>query len=192
MGFDFTRNALRDLHARSFQRCNFLGIVREKTNLLQAQCLQNLCGKLEPALVGFETQLFVGFDCVESLILKLVGLELGHEPDASSFLLLIDQNAGPGLGDHGERHFQLLAAIATQRAEDVAGEALRVNAYQRRSRMDIAHHHGNGLFCATVAVKQAFKAHDAEVSPTRGEIGFGKFADGVFCTHGFIIDGATG
>jgi hypothetical protein len=42
-----------------------------------------------------------------------------------------------------ERQLQLQTAIAAQRAEDVSGEALRVNAHQRRRGVNVAHHQRN-------------------------------------------------
>src|SRR5882724_1588920 len=143
-------------------------------------------------MISLEPKLFIGLDRIESLILQTVCLELGHEPDAAAFLHFIQQNARTGLRDHREGHLKLLAAIATQRTKDIPGQTLRVDAYQRRSRVNVAHHQGNGFFLAAVGCGRiwpelAFKAHDAEMPPASGKVGFGHFAKSKIRTHTSII-----
>src|SRR6185312_2290386 len=140
-------------------------------------------------------ELLVGLHGIEALILQLIGPEFRHQADAPAFLHFIEKNACAGLRDQRKRHFQLLAAVAAQRTEHVAGEALGVNAYQRWRSMDVAQNQRDGLFLTAIlgAVsrwKLAFKAHDAEVSPARGEIGFGMLADDGCRTHISIIEAA--
>ena len=86
----------------------------------------------------------VGFDGVEALVLELVGAELGHEADAAAFLLLVEQDAGAFVGDAGEREVELVVAVAAQGVEDVAGEALRVDADDGRRGVDVAEDEGDG------------------------------------------------
>ena len=81
-------------------------------------------------MVRFESKSFVGFYGIQPLVLQFVSLQLRHQADASAFLLFIDQDARALFCNHGQRHFQLFAAVAAQRAEDIAGEALRVDAEQ--------------------------------------------------------------
>src|SRR5579864_1912855 len=70
-----------------------------------------------------------------------------------------------------------------------------MNAYQRRSRVDIAHHQRDSFFFTPVArctrPELAFKAHNAEVSPARGKVGLSHFADCEFGAHIAIIDGTA-
>ena len=85
-------------------------------------------------------------------------------------------------------------AVAAQRVEDVSGEALGVNAHDGRTwfaiggrRVDVAHHfevphdEGNGAFDGAArwvaGLRHAFKAEDAELAPTCGEVGIGDFGD---------------
>jgi hypothetical protein len=126
--------------------------------------------------------------------LEWIRLELGHQPNASAFLQFVEQNARAGLGNHGECHLQLLAAIATDRSKDITGETLRVYAHQRRRCMDVPHHQGDSFFSAAVAdgrimTELAFKTHNAEEPPARGEIGFGQLVQNELGTHKSIIDG---
>ena len=52
------------------------------------------------------------------------------QPDAAAFLRHIDDHAAPLFGDHPHCDVQLLAAVAALRAEDIAGETLRVHAHE--------------------------------------------------------------
>ena len=102
-------------------------------------------------------------------------MELGDQTNATALFLFVEQNSGSGLGDHPERKFELLAAVAPEGVEYVAGEALGMDTDQRWLRMDIAHHQGDGRFWpASFGVKfAAFKTKDAESSEFCREIGFG-------------------
>src|SRR5258708_26257733 len=86
----------------------------------------------ELAVIGSETEAFIRFHRVESAVLKRVRLQLCHQANAAALLLFIDQDARSNFGDHRERHFKLLPAIAAQRAKYVAGQTLGMNAHQRR------------------------------------------------------------
>src|SRR5262249_58838564 len=55
---------------------------------------------------------------------------LVEQPDATAFLVEVDHDAAPLGGDHPHRALQLPAAVAASRAEDVAGETLRVHAHE--------------------------------------------------------------
>jgi hypothetical protein len=72
-----------------------------------------------------------------------------------------------------QRQFKLRAAIAAQAVEDVARQALRVNAHQRRQRAvrHIAHFQDHGLFQAVLVA--AFKSIDSKVSKPGWKIRFG-------------------
>ena len=71
----------------------------------------------------------------------------------------------------------MLPAVAAQRAKHVAGETLGMDADERRLRMDIAVDKSDGFFAPRIGPSPALKAHNAEMAPTRGEIGFGNLAD---------------
>jgi hypothetical protein len=155
---------------------------------VDVQQLERFCRDFKDAAVGLIAELEIGLDGVEALVLQLVGAELGHESDAAAFLLLVDQDAGALFDDaiHGE--LELLAAVAAQRAEDVAGQALGVDADQRRRGVNVAMHEGDAAFDATECNGIAgtaglglgdhtFKAVDAEMSPAGGEVGLRYLTD---------------
>ena len=71
----------------------------------------------------------VGVDGVVALLLELVGADLVAESDAATLVAAqVDQDAAALLLDQVERGVQLRAAVAAQRAEHVAGQALGVHA----------------------------------------------------------------
>ena len=65
----------------------------------------------------------VGINRVVALFLEFVGGNLGHQADAASFLVEIEHHALAFLLNHLHRLMELLAAVATLAAEDVAGGA---------------------------------------------------------------------
>ena len=91
-------------------------------------------GQFVVAQVALKAELFVGFDRVGAVVLQLIGAEFVEQPDAAAFLVLVNQQAGAFLRDAFERDLELRAAIAAQAVEDVAREALRMDAHQRAPR----------------------------------------------------------
>lgn len=188
MGLHFTGDAFCDFDAGSFEGCHFLRIIGQQPHSLQPESLQYLCRQLEFAMISLESELLIRLHGIESFILQLVGAELRHEADPAAFLHFIKEDPCAGLRDQGESHFELLAAIAAKRAEHVASEALGVNAYERWRSVDVAQNERDSFFlaailCAVLGRKLAFKAHDAEVAPARGEIGFSVLVDDGSRTH---------
>lgn len=99
-GSDFTGDALDHFHSRTLECFDFFGIVGEQADARDSESFEDLGWKREVAVVVLEPETFVGLDRVEPRILQFVGLQLGHQTDAASFLLLVDQNAGAFLGNH--------------------------------------------------------------------------------------------
>ena len=93
-----------------------------------------------------------------------------------------------------ERQLELQAAIAAQRVENVAGEALRVDADQRRRGVDVAHDQGDKAFdfldgAGAIGGRRlvhALKAENAECAPAGREIGFGDFFDAFQCHRSIV------
>ena len=100
-----------------------LRIVGEEADPPQAQILEQLDPDAIVAGVGLVAEGQVRLDRVEPLILQLVGLDLLDEPDAAALLRKIDEYAAALPADPFEGHVQLVAAVAPQAVEQVAGEA---------------------------------------------------------------------
>src|SRR5207244_13609960 len=75
-----------------------------------------------------QAELDVRLDGVETILLELVGLELVEQADAPALLRHVEQHAAALGLDPRERLLELLAAVAAERVEDVAGQALGVDA----------------------------------------------------------------
>jgi hypothetical protein len=151
-------------------RCSastFSGLFESSRTLLT-----HLPGQGKVALVGFETEALVGLDGVETRILQLIRLQFRHQTNAAAFLLFVNQDARTLVPNHSQCHFKLLPAVAAQRVKHIAGEALRVNADQRRRGMNITHHQGNSFLDPRGRARTGFcaKAIDPEPAPTRGKI----------------------
>src|SRR4051812_11524916 len=84
------------------------------------------------ALVVGESEAAVGVDGVEAAILQRIGAELVRKADSAAFLAQIEQQSTARRADDAQRLLELRSAIAFQRAEYVAGQALAVQAHQRR------------------------------------------------------------
>ena len=111
----------------------FLGLLVKQPNFREAQVLEQLNADAVVAGVGLVAQGQVGFDRVQALVLQGVGLDLFDQADAAAFLRQIDQHAGPFVG-RSSRRAMCSWSPQSQRsdAEQVAGEAGRVQPHQRR------------------------------------------------------------
>ena len=97
---------------------------------MHAQVSEHLCTTAIVALVGLESQVYVGIYGVESLLLQFIGCYLVHQTDATALLLHIDHHALALFLDGLHGLMQLLATIAALRSEDVASHTRRVHAHQ--------------------------------------------------------------
>ena len=127
------RHPLDDFDAPLGKPLEFGRIVGQQPDLGKSELAQHFGGgKIKP-FVGVEAELLVGVDRIETLVLQRIGAQFVDEADAAPLLCQINQNAGARLGDLGNRTLQLFAAIAAQRGEQIAGEALRMDAHQCRN-----------------------------------------------------------
>ncbi len=85
-GSHFARYPLGYAYSGTLESLDFIGIVREQAHGMNAEALENFGGQGEVAVVGFETEAFVGFDSIKAGVLKFVGLEFCHKTDAAAFL----------------------------------------------------------------------------------------------------------
>ncbi len=197
---DLGGDALDHGNAGGLECGDLCRIVCDEANLGDAEQLEDFSGQLVFAAVGGEAQLDVGFHCVHALILQFVCLQFGHEADAAALLLLVEEDARAGVGDFAESQFELETAIAAKGTEDIAGEALGVDADQRRCGVNVAHDEGHEAF-DLFALESAFfatrarpreltlEAQDPEGSPAGGEIRFCDLLDALKC-HRSILQGA--
>ncbi len=183
---DLCGDALNDPNSGGFECGNLFGIVGHQTHGSDAEQAQDGSRQFVGSAIGGVAEFQIRFHGVAALILKLVSLELGHETDAAALLLFVEKNSNTFGGDAFERQLKLGAAVAALRAEDIAGEALGVDADDRCRGMNVAMHEGdeaiNLRFCGGIGGAAdcecrfvALETKNAEVAPARGEIGFGFF-----------------
>ena len=80
------------------------------------------------ALVGFESELFVGFDRIEPLILQLYARMLFASPMPRPSWFRYSSTPRPSAAIRRIARVELAVAIASKRMQHVAREALRVHA----------------------------------------------------------------
>ena len=122
------RQLLGDAQPVRLEAGDLLRVVRQQPDRGQAEVGEDLVADPPLALVGGEAEREVGLDGVQPLLLQLVGLELCEQADAAALLRHVEEHAAALVGDRVQRRVELLAAVAAQRVEDVAGQAFGVDA----------------------------------------------------------------
>src|SRR5580704_6772476 len=160
------RDAPDDANACALELLDLVRIVRKQPDRADAERFQRLCGKFVVSRIGRESEPAICFDRVETLVLQFVSLQLIDQADAASFLREIEDHAGGFFGDLAEGELELRAAVASLRCENVAGEALRVDAHERHLRAPkLAMLDRNSLS----ALGPAFDAQDRKLSEASGQ-----------------------
>src|SRR5262245_59385487 len=95
-------------------------------------------------MIGLEAQVVIGFNSVLSCILQLVRQELIHEPDSTTFLKLINQDARAGFSNRLLGVCELISTIATGRSENITRQTLRVDSYEGSFDLCGSSHQQNG------------------------------------------------
>src|SRR6266446_498091 len=102
-------------------------IVGKQANTLDSEIIEDCARQAEIPAVCLKTKCVVCCNGVKTLILQRIGLQFCHQANAASFLLFVNQETAAFCGDRSHRKFQLLAAVATERSQDVTCNALGVN-----------------------------------------------------------------
>ena len=124
------RHLRRDRQPVALQPADLLRVVGEDADARQPEVDQDLRADAVVAQVDRQAELEVGVDRVQALVLEVVGAQLVQQADPAALLGEVEQDAGALALDHRQRRLELLAAIAAQRVEDVAGQALGVDAHE--------------------------------------------------------------
>ena len=131
IGFGFDRQLFDNVQAEPLKPDDLFRIIRQKPDVAHPEVDQYLCARAVFAQIHREAELFVCFDGVETLFLKFVCMDLGCQSDSASLLTHVDQDAGTCFVDVLESGLELIATIASLRAEDVARKALAVDPDER-------------------------------------------------------------
>ena len=96
----------------------------------------------------------VGVNGVETAVLKRIGPHLVEKPDVAALLREIDENPAAGFGHQPKRPLKLLATVAFQAAENIAGDALRMQPHERFvGRVHLTHDDGEMLVPAKLGAE---------------------------------------
>jgi len=107
------RNLLDDFYAVNFEPIDFLRVVGENFNLLEAQVAKNLCAYAIIALVGRKAKLDIRIHGIESLFLQLIRMQFICQTDTPAFLPQIYKCSFTRLFNQLQCGLQLPAAFAT-------------------------------------------------------------------------------
>src|SRR5215510_5277945 len=135
---DLAGKPFDDLDAAVAERAHLAWVIGQQANAWNAKVVEDRGRQAEVPEIRLEPERVIGLDRVDSRVLQLVSLQLGHQADAAPFLILINHQSAALLRDRLHGEVELDAAIATQRAEHFAGEALRVDAQERRPLAQVA------------------------------------------------------
>jgi len=124
-------DAVLDVDAVIDQPLALQRVVGHQPHAVDAQFLEHRSRHLVGSSVGRQPKSKVCVQGVVTQVLEVVGLNLGIQADASSFLTEVYDRADSGVlhGSHGQ--LQLRATVALEAPKRVTGEAFGVNAHQR-------------------------------------------------------------
>src|SRR5215210_2796167 len=128
IGRRLDRNLLDHTKPEPLEPRDLLRVVREDPDRRQPEVGEDLVPDAPVPRIRWEPELEVRLDGVEAPLLELVGLELAEQADPASLLGHVEEDTALLGADALERLLELLAAVAAQRMEDIAGQALGVDA----------------------------------------------------------------
>ena len=129
------------------------GLLVSSRTSVDPELAKNRSGVGVIALVVGETETKVGIDRVEPAILQRIGAQLVGEADPPAFLPKVEQHASARFTDQPKRFLQLRPAIAFERAEHVAGQALAMEPNQRRLATECADEESNVVLSVVGSTK---------------------------------------
>src|SRR5699024_986039 len=104
-------------------------IIGDQVDAFDPEFLDDRCGRAVLAGVSWQAQGGVRFHGVQALVVEDVGTQLRNQADPAPLLVAkVDDDAVSFVLDGVHGGVELLAAVAAQRAEDIAGETLGVHA----------------------------------------------------------------
>src|SRR5881628_3740570 len=126
------RLPIDDVNSPFTQGPHFLRIVGEELDALDPEMPQDFDSCVVAAFIGAEAQRAVGVHGVQAFLLQEIGSKLVAQTDAASLLRQIQEDASAACREDAQAATQLLTAIAPETAEEITGEAGRMEAYGHR------------------------------------------------------------
>ena len=188
---NFARKPCDNFNAGISQGDSLAGIICEKSNTFDTEVVQYRGRQAEIPAVALEAQRVIGLNGVDAGILQLISLHFCHQANAAALLIFVNHEATTFRGDGLHGHLELTVAVAAQRPEHLAGEALRMDAQQRRTACQFAKDDCQGRFSPLAAVRDlALESNGAEYSPLGGHPSGGDSPKdaGLRCSHCSVLD----
>lgn len=120
VGLYLQRHRLDDLKPIGLETYTLDGIIGHEAHLPDTELTEDLCTYTIVSFVCLMTKVEVSIDGIETLLLELIGTDLLHEADATSFLIEVDDYATSFLLDELHSFVKLFATFTTLGAEDVS------------------------------------------------------------------------
>ena len=169
---DLNGNSLGDRDTGVLKGLEFLRIIGHEANPIHSEMAEYIRAQCVVAMVGFKSQMMVGFDGVLSFILQLIGHEFVHQADPTALLQLIDKDAATGVSYSLVRHFQLGPTVASGGTENITCQTLGMDSDQRCFNLcGFFFHQNNG----TIRFVFGFKSINPEIAEMCRKCGFGDF-----------------
>ena len=124
---DHQRDPIGDVHSERTKPVDLPRVVRHQTHRPDAERAQHVRGDRVVALVVPEAEGDVRLDRVEAVVLQLVGADLVRQPDPAALLAQVEEDPVRHPRESPQRCLELVPAIAPERPDGVAGQALRVD-----------------------------------------------------------------
>jgi hypothetical protein len=125
-------NAFHHAKPSAFKLLNFIWIIRQQSQLANAQRLQRLRRKFVIPRIRRKSKFAVRLHSIKPVILQLVCLQFIDQPNPAPLLWQIKQNARRLFRDLPQRKLQLRPAIASLRSKHIPSQTLRMHPHQRR------------------------------------------------------------
>ena len=120
-----------DVDAVRLELAHLLGVVRQQAHAVDAEVREDAGRRAVVASIDRQAECEVRVERVEAVLLQAVRAQLVDEPDAPALVTAqVDDDAARAL-DRLERGVELRPALALERAERLAREALGVHAHDR-------------------------------------------------------------
>src|SRR5258706_5100533 len=74
-------------------------IIGKQPNLADTKLMEDRGGQTEIAAISRKSECKIRIHCIETAILKRVGLQFSHPTDATAFLIFVDQKSPAFLSD---------------------------------------------------------------------------------------------
>jgi hypothetical protein len=180
--FDAQRHLVGDANAVAFERDDFFWMIGQNSDVGQSEIDEDLRADaafvLDHALTrGFAVELAAP---VKMNLRQPTRRIASFDAKAAPGVMEVEKNTAAFLGDRDERARDKLGAIAGDRAENIAGEAVRVDADERWIRpFEIAADQGDVL----VLIDVARVGNHSEIAVACGEDSFGDAADVALVLH---------